>query len=126
MKNTFFIRAAAILGALAVGLGAFATHGLSAFLSREGRAETFETAVRYHFYHTMSILLVGILILNFPLNKRFRQSATFFLLGIILFSGSLYFLSFTGITWVGAITPLCGLAFIIGWFLLIFATSKNN
>lgn len=122
MKDTFYIKLAAVLGALAVGIGAFGAHGLEPVLETYNRVETFETAVKYHFYHTLAILLVGILIAFGKGNKLLKASVWSFLVGILIFSGSLYILSVTNITWLGAVTPLGGLAFIAGWILLAVGT----
>ena len=125
MKDTFFIKLAAILGALAVGIGAFGAHGLEPVLETYNRVDTFETAVKYHFYHTLAILLVGVLLAFGNGNKLLRASAWSFLLGILIFSGSLYVLSVTNITWLGAVTPIGGVAFIVGWILLWMGVRKK-
>ncbi len=124
MKNTDNIKLAAALGALTVAIGAFGAHGLEPTLEKMGRVDTFETAVKYQFYHTLAIFLVGILQGQFPQNKRLNISAWLFFAGIIIFSGSLYILSITRVNWLGAITPFGGLAFIIGWILLFFNIKK--
>lgn len=115
---------ASILGALSVGIGAFGAHGLEATLQANGRVETFETAVRYQFYHTLALFLLGILMMNYT-NGQFNIAAYAFIIGIVIFSGSLYTLSLTNITWLGAITPLGGLAFIIAWVFLALGVSKS-
>lgn len=125
MKDTFYIKLAAVLGALAVGIGAFGAHGLEPVLETYNRVDTFETAVKYHFYHTLAILLVGILLAFGNGHKLLRASAWSFLLGILIFSGSLYVLSVTNITWLGAVTPIGGVAFIVGWILLWMGVSKK-
>jgi uncharacterized membrane protein YgdD (TMEM256/DUF423 family) len=125
MKDTFYIKLAAILGALAVGIGAFGAHGLEPVLETYNRVDTFETAVKYHFYHTLAILLVGVLLAFGNGHKLLRASAWSFLLGILIFSGSLYVLSVTNITWLGAVTPIGGVAFIVGWILLWMGVSKK-
>ncbi|MFN3801858.1 DUF423 domain-containing protein [Belliella pelovolcani] len=125
MKNKH-IQIAAILGALAVGIGAFGAHGLAELIARHGRTETFETAVKYHFYHTLAILAVGILQAIFPDKKHLDSAGFLFLVGILIFSGSLYVLSLTGITWLGAITPLGGVAFILGWIFLFLAVKSSK
>lgn len=114
---------AAILGALSVGLGAFGAHGLEATLTANGRLDTYETAVKYQVYHALAILLVGILMINLN-HHYFGYAAWSFLIGTVIFSGSLYVLSLTNITWLGAITPIGGLAFIIGWVFLALGASK--
>lgn len=125
MKATTIIQTAAIFGALAVGIGAFGAHGLKAILEETGRIETFETAVKYHFYHSLGLFLTGILALVKPDWKGFSFAAISMILGILIFSGSLYVLSLTGITWLGAITPLGGVAFILGWLRIFWAAAKN-
>lgn len=116
---------AGISGALAVGLGAFGAHGLEPLLIKNGRLDTFETAVSYHFYHTLGLLGLGILALIKPDWKGLSLAAWGMFLGILIFSGSLYILSLTGITWLGAITPIGGVGFILGWLALAYAVLKN-
>lgn len=117
---------AGISGALAVGLGAFGAHGLEPILIQNGRLDTFETAVSYHFYHTLGLLGLGILALIKPEWKGLSLAAWGMFLGVMIFSGSLYILSLTGITWLGAITPIGGVGFILGWLALAYAMIKNN
>lgn len=117
-----FIKTAAILGALSVAFGAFAAHTLKQSISAYA-LEIFETAVKYQFYHVFALLAVAILYKQFP-NKFLIWSGRLFIAGIILFSGSLYILTAIkaaeqpGYNWVGAITPVGGLCFILGWILL--------
>jgi uncharacterized membrane protein YgdD (TMEM256/DUF423 family) len=125
LKATTIIQSAAIFGVIAVGIGAFGAHGLKAVLEETGRIETFETAVKYHFYHSLGLFLIGILALVKPDWKGLSFSAICMILGILIFSGSLYILSLTGITWLGAITPLGGVAFILGWMGIFRAAIKN-
>ena len=125
MTGKQIIKLAAILGALAVGIGAFGAHGLKEILAETGRVDTFETGVKYHFYHSLSIFLIGILTMIKPDWKQLRTAAILMAVGVLIFSGSLYVLSLTGITWLGAITPLGGVAFIAGWVLVFLAASKN-
>lgn len=115
---------AGILGALSVGIGAFGAHGLEGTLIANGRLDTFETAVEYQFYHTLALLLLGILMLNMQ-SGYFNYASICFIIGIAIFSGSLYTLSLTNITWLGAITPIGGLALILGWVFLILGVSKS-
>jgi len=126
MKTKHIIQTAAVFGALAVGLGAFGAHGLAPVLEKTGRFANFETAVSYHFYHSLALLMLGILSVLFPKIKAFSQGAWLFVAGIIIFSGSLYVLSLTGITLLGAITPFGGIAFILGWAWLFLGASKIN
>ncbi|HIK56117.1 MAG TPA: DUF423 domain-containing protein [Synechococcales cyanobacterium M55_K2018_004] len=117
----FFMAIAAILAAISVAAGAFGAHALKARVS-DRALEIFEVGTRYQMYHALGLLLVGILLLHvgsgYPL---LNAAGVAFLTGIIVFSGSLYALSLTGIQWLGAITPLGGLAFVIGWALLAIA-----
>lgn len=117
---------AGISGALAVGLGAFGAHGLEPLLIQNGRLDTFETAVSYHFYHTLGLLGLGILALIKPEWKGLSLAAWGMFFGILIFSGSLYILSLTGITWLGAIIPIGGVGFILGWLALGWTAWKNT
>ena len=107
----------------AVILGAFGAHALKSRLD-EYALGVFETAVQYHFYHSLTLLAVGIIALQQPQTMLLKSSGWLFLLGIVVFSGSLYLLSVTGVRWLGAITPLGGLAFIAGWACLAAASWK--
>ena len=109
-----FITLASLSGMLAVMLGAFGAHALKGRLDAYA-AGVFETAVQYHFYHSLALLAVGVIALSQPQTVLLKSSAWLFLIGIVIFSGSLYLLSVTGVRWLGAITPLGGLAFIGGW-----------
>lgn len=115
---------AGVFGAIAVGLGAFGAHGLEATLTANGRLDTYETAVKYQFYHTLALLLLGILMLNLS-HDYFSWAAWSFLIGMVIFSGSLYTLSLTNITWLGAITPIGGVGLILGWVFLILGVVRE-
>lgn len=124
-----FIKTAALLGALAVMLGAFAAHGLKQILTVD-TLQIFETAVRYQFYHVFALLGVGILYAAFP-GKFIKWAGNLFIAGIIIFSGSLYLLCYVKqnqlpLNWIGAITPFGGAAFIIGWIMIFLAVVKRN
>ena len=117
---------AALSGALAVGIGAFGAHGLQKILEANNNLETFDTAVKYHFYHTITLLFLG-LYMHFAEDKSYLNISAFsFMFGIIVFSGSLYTLSITNIKILGAITPIGGLGFIIGWCFLALNITKNQ
>ncbi|PKQ69834.1 DUF423 domain-containing protein [Raineya orbicola] len=103
-----------ILGGTAVALGAFGSHGFKEILVQNGYTEVFQTANRYHFYHIFALALISVL----PQNKITRVAFWCFLVGILIFSGSLYVLALTQIKVLGAITPVGGIAFIIGWLLV--------
>ncbi|MBI2282493.1 MAG: DUF423 domain-containing protein [Bacteroidetes bacterium] len=110
-----FLVTAAILGAASVAIGAFGAHGLKSILNAEALT-TYETAVRYQFYHVFALALTGVLYQSFP-NKKMIRAGYFFIAGIVLFSGSLYLLTLAGpaYRWLGAITPFGGVCFITGW-----------
>lgn len=106
---------ASILGALAVVLGAFGAHALAALLERTGRTGTWETATLYHLVH--AAVLTGLA--AFRPWARARAAWLCLCAGLLIFSGSLYLLCLSGITWLGAITPIGGLLMIVGWLLIV-------
>jgi uncharacterized membrane protein YgdD (TMEM256/DUF423 family) len=123
-----FIQLAAINGALAVMIGAFGAHALKARLTPE-LLSVYETGVQYHFWHTLALLAVGLLAFQLPDSRALMASGIAFIVGIILFSGSLYLLASTdirqlGFMPVGLITPFGGMSFIIGWLLLLISSFK--
>jgi len=124
MESGKVIKIAALSGALSVMIGAFGAHGLEALLIENGRLDTFETAVQYQFYHSLALLLVGLLMQN-NLSKYLTWTASLFVLGILVFSGSLYVLSISNYTLLGAITPIGGLSFILGWLTLYKSVSST-
>ncbi len=115
----------AIMGGLAVAIGAFGAHALKPLLVAAGREETFELAVRYQFYHAFALAIAGILQRRFE-SKAIQFGSLFFLIGTVIFSGSLYILCLTGITWLGAVTPIGGMCFLAGWLLLVVAIAKSK
>lgn len=119
MSGRTAMRVAAVLGALAVGLGAFGAHGLKALLSQNQTAVIWEKAVFYHFIHAvMLFILAG--------REPFKRGAWFcFLIGILVFSGSLYVLAVTDARWLGRITPIGGVSFIAGWICVALAPPKS-
>jgi len=107
---------ASVAGLLGVILGAFGAHGLQAILVERGSVEVWRTAVDYQFYHALGLGLVALWVLQGVGNLRlWRATALCWLLGILLFSGSLYGLALGGPRWLGPVTPLGGLFFIAGW-----------
>lgn len=104
--------------ALAVAFGAFGAHVVEGILT-PGRFDVYQTAVQYHFYHSLGLLLIGSVGLRVPDSRWITWSAYAIITGILLFSGSLYLLTLTDTGWLGAVTPLGGAAFILGW--LFFA-----
>ena len=107
-------------------LGAFGAHSLKARLT-EKSLETFHTAQFYQFMHSLALILVGLLMLKLgdEHSKRLNRAGWFFVGGIVLFSGSLYSLALGGPRWLGPVTPLGGLSFMIGWFFLAFSVPKK-
>lgn len=120
MTNVMAIRIAAVLGFLAVALGAFGAHGLEGILTRHDRVATWETAVFYHFIHAVVLLVLA---LRKPVLTGSWWS---FFIGIVVFSGSLYLLALTNATWLGAITPIGGVSFLVGWLWLIVSAGKSE
>ena len=118
MDRTFLL-VGALAGFLAVTFGAFGAHALRERLSPEMLA-VFETGVRYHMYHALALLAVAWAASRWPESSA-GTAGWAFIIGIVVFSGSLYILSFTGMRWLGAITPIGGVAFLLGWLLLAWA-----
>ena len=115
MQRTFLL-AGAVAGFIAVAFGAFGAHGLRGRLSPE-MLTVFETGVRYHMYHALALLIVAALAGRAD-SRAVVAAGWLFVTGIALFSGSLYLLALTGVTTLGAITPIGGVAFLAGWVCL--------
>jgi uncharacterized membrane protein YgdD (TMEM256/DUF423 family) len=117
----------AVLGAvsafLSVALGAFGAHALKNTLT-PAMQETFETGVRYQMYHSLALLVIAWAIDRFG-PHLFTLSGWFMVAGIVIFSGSLYVLTMTGIRWLGAITPIGGVSLLIGWGILAYGFWKS-
>ena len=128
--NTFFIRIAAVLGAISVATGAFAAHTLKSIVTPEV-LQIFETAVKYQFYHVIALLATGILFKEYA-GKKLQWAGWLFIAGIVLFCGSLYLLCLlkhlypADRFWVGAITPVGGICFIAGWLLMAMGIGKKS
>ena len=114
MNAKFCLIAAAFALAVAVALGAFGAHALKGHLGAEMLA-TYQTAVQYHFWHALGLLGVGVLMTRSPDVVGLAWVAWLLIAGLLFFSGSLYLLALTGATWLGAVTPLGGVAFIAAW-----------
>ena len=124
MASRWVLSAGAGFALLAVITGAFAAHGLKAVLDAQQLA-LFETASRYQMYHALALLVVGVMLTNPQFSRSLlKLAALAFILGIILFSGSLYLLALVDISWLGAITPLGGIAFLSGWLMTMVAALK--
>lgn len=121
-KQTLLVASA--LGVLAVSLGAFGAHALKSLLVANGRLDTYELAVRYHFYHTLAMLAVAILMDKYSVSGL-RLSALLFLIGTILFSGSLYAVCLLNISKIAIVTPFGGVFLIAGWASVFISILRN-
>lgn len=126
MNNQFFISLAAVMAGLSVAAGAFASHALKDRLSEKALA-IFETGSKYQMYHALALLIVGFFLSRSEVAPTLLNTAGWaFIVGVILFSGSLYALSLSGVKWLGAITPIGGVAFLVGWACLAIAAWSFN
>lgn len=126
MNQRTCLMAGTLLAMFGVGLGAFGAHALKATLEAAGRTDTFETAVRYQFYHAFGLLLLGILIQVKPqIAKSLGYAAWIMLAGVFIFSGSLYLICFTGVTMWGAVAPIGGTLLLISWGLSAWVVAKD-
>mgnify|MGYP003466818237 FL=1 len=127
MANNF-LKLSFLLGALVVALGAFGAHALKEMVD-EKAIHTYQTGVLYHFFHVFALAIAGLLARQNTVNW-FTRAGYLFIAGIILFSGSLYTMTFfkaaaiENMNWIGAITPLGGVSFIAGWFCLFLGVNK--
>lgn len=124
MTAKLWLALGAAYGFLAVGLGAFGAHALKARLTPDLLA-VWRTAVEYHFYHALALLAVGLLARQLPPSGALNASGVCFALGVLLFSGSLYALALSGVRVLGAITPLGGVLFLVGWACLVWVALKS-
>ncbi|MFL5730241.1 MAG: DUF423 domain-containing protein [Cytophagaceae bacterium] len=115
-----FLLAGSLSGALSVMIGAFGAHALKAKLVANGRLDVFETAVKYQFYHSLALLILGILIFLKFEDKLMDYAGYSFMAGIVIFSGSLYILCLSNVGKWGAVTPIGGLFLIAGWLLIFW------
>jgi len=120
MTNSLATRVAAIMGFLAVMLGAFGEHSLQKILAANQTAAIWETAVFYHFIHAVMLYVLA------SRNPLAVGPWLAFLFGIVIFSGSLYLLAFTNVRWLGAITPIGGVSFLVGWLWLAFRKQSTS
>ena len=115
MTNALASRISALMGFLAIALGAFGAHSLKGVLEQNQTGEIWKTAVFYHFIHAVMLFVLAA-------RKPVPRVAWFgFLIGIFIFSGSLYCLAITNIKWLGAITPFGGVSFLVGWVCLMIS-----
>ena len=110
--------------ASAVAIGAFGAHGLKGKLSAD-MMQVYQTGVEYHFYHALGVLLVGVIAGFYPQASGVQWAGWLLVLGVLLFAGSLYALSLSGIKVLGAITPIGGVAFIAGWITLAVSLYRH-
>ena len=122
--DRFFFIAGSVSAFLGVALGAFAAHGLKNKLPAE-MFNIFEVGVRYHMYHALGLLAVAWASARWP-GTSITGAGWLFIIGTIIFSGTLYLLSVTGERWLGAITPIGGLCFLLGWLLLAWGIYQAN
>jgi uncharacterized membrane protein YgdD (TMEM256/DUF423 family) len=120
--DRFFFTAGAIAAFIAVALGAFGAHSLRAKLSAD-MLSIFEVGVRYQIYHALGLIAVSWATTRWP-ESNLNAAGWAFIVGIVIFSGSLYLLSIFGLRWLGAITPLGGLAFLAGWAILVWSVGR--
>ena len=123
-SSKLFLAAGGLAALLAVALGAFGAHALKNRLSAEMLA-VWHTAVEYHVYHALGLLAVGLVATQLPDSTLLKWSGWLMLAGIVLFSGSLYALALSGERWLGAITPIGGVAFLVAWALFVAAVVKG-
>lgn len=116
--HKWFLLLSSLSAFFAVALGAFGAHGLRGKLDEHLMA-VYQTGVQYHFWHALGLGLIAVLVRLYPEAALLRWAGGLMFAGILVFSGSLYALSLSGITWLGAITPFGGMAFLIAWSLLV-------
>jgi len=119
-----FLALGSINAMLAVILGAFGAHGLKSRLTTD-LLSTFHTGVQYHFYHAIGLIAIGLIAMHLPVTAWLKWSGWLMFAGIVVFSGSLYALSIFNMRWLGMVTPVGGLAFIIAWLVLAMAIIKS-
>jgi len=122
--DKIFFTIGSLLAGFSVALGAFGAHALRERLD-ERMLANFETGARYQMYHALALLAVAWAVSRFPISQLPVYAGWLFVAGVILFSGSLYLMAFTGQRWLGAVTPLGGVAFMVGWVCLIMTALKN-
>ncbi|HLI48424.1 MAG TPA: DUF423 domain-containing protein [Chthonomonas sp.] len=125
-QGRIFTALAGFSGFLSVALGAFGAHGLQAHLAALQMTEVYHTAVQYHMVHTLALLGVALLMERTKPNRYLTLAGWLFVVGIVLFSGSLYVLAISGLRVLGAITPFGGLCFLSGWLCLAVATLARS
>ncbi len=125
MRDGFWLQVGAAWGFLGVAMGAFGAHGLKDRLEALGQAATFQTAAQYQMYCALALLAVGLLVLTGRSGTAASVAGWGLLIGSLIFSGSLYALALTGLRWLGAITPIGGVAMLVGWAALAVAAGAQ-
>jgi uncharacterized membrane protein YgdD (TMEM256/DUF423 family) len=120
-----FIVIGCILGGLSVALGAFGAHGLRDIVA-PNLLDNYETGVRYQFFHAFALIAAGLVYPKLSQSKFAKYAGWLFLIGTIIFSGSLYGIALTGMRWLGAITPIGGVAYVVGWACLAYAVWQSK
>lgn len=123
--NRFFLQAGSIISGLSIALGAFGAHAFKTSLEAIGRVDTYETAARYQFFGGISLLVVGILSAYFA-HKAITWAGYLFLIGTLIFAGSLYLICATGVTLWGAVAPIGGLSLILAWACVFWGVSDKK
>lgn len=121
--NKLFLKSGALLAGLSIALGAFGAHAFKVVLQKAGNLETYETAARYQMYGALTLILVGILIDKIP-HKFLTWAGYAFIVGTIIFSGSLYLICATGVKTWGAVAPIGGTSLMVGWVLFFMGVGK--
>ena len=124
MERTFFV-IGSLLGSVSVALGAFGAHALRDRIEASLLAN-YQTGVSYMFYHTLALFIVVLALTRWPGSSQAVWAGWLFLIGIVFFSGSLFLMAFHGMRWLGAITPIGGVAFIAGWLLLAWTAWQSK
>ncbi len=124
MTSKSLLITGSVFMALAVIFGAFGAHIVQDLLTPD-RFAVYQTGVEYHFYHALGLLLLGAVTLSYKANRWLNYSGYCMVTGIIIFSGSLYLLTLTDTGWLGAVTPIGGIAFILGWIFLAVGVIRN-
>ena len=127
MSSRIIILIAASAAIIGIALGAFGAHALQEKLATAGHTDTWETATRYHLIHAVALFALGVWMSTHMGSPHMARAACFWIAGILLFSGSLYGLSLEGPRWLGPVTPLGGVSFMIGWvFVALAALNSQN
>jgi uncharacterized membrane protein YgdD (TMEM256/DUF423 family) len=122
--NKLFLKSGAILAGLSIALGAFGAHAFKVALQAAGNLETYETAARYQMYGALTLIFVGILTDKIP-HKFLTRAGYCFIVGTIIFSGSLYLICATGVKMWGAVAPIGGTGLMLGWILFFMGVGKK-